>query len=126
RRRRYLQGARDVRARDRQPGLLEPKDDLEVLLLARRRVLVGHPAILGCGSMQVGQGTRVLVTGASRGLGRAIAEAFAWRGCMLGLVARSEDELRSLADELPGDLHKIFIADVANRHQIGTAVEAFG
>jgi short-subunit dehydrogenase len=76
--------------------------------------------------MQVGQGTRVLVTGASRGLGRAIAEAFAWRGCMLGLVARSEPELRELADELPGDLHKILIADVADRHQIGTAVEAFG
>src|SRR2546423_11567618 len=76
--------------------------------------------------MQVGQGTRVLVTGASRGLGRAIAEAFAWRGCMLGLVARSEDELRTLADELPGDLHKILIADVSDRHQIGLAVEAFG
>src|SRR2546423_12245549 len=76
--------------------------------------------------MQVGQGTRVLVTGASRGLGRSLAEAFAWRGATLGLVARSEDELRALADELPGDGHKILIADVSNRHQIGAAVEAFG
>jgi short-subunit dehydrogenase len=76
--------------------------------------------------MQVGDGTRVLITGASRGLGRSLAEAFAWRGCVLGLVARSEDELRALADELPGDEHKILIADVAERHQIAAAIEAFG
>jgi short-subunit dehydrogenase len=71
-------------------------------------------------------GTRILITGASRGLGRAMAEAFAWRGCVLGLVARSEDELRELADELPGDEHKILIADVSDRQQIGAAIEAFG
>lgn len=76
--------------------------------------------------MQVGEGTRVLITGASRGLGRALAEAFAWRGAVLGLVARSEDELRELADELPGDGHKILIADVADKRQIGAAIEAFG
>jgi len=76
--------------------------------------------------MQVGAGTRVLVTGASRGLGRALAEAFAWRGCTLGLVARSEDELSAVADELPGTEHKILIADVSDRRQIGAAVEAFG
>src|SRR5436309_10458625 len=76
--------------------------------------------------MQVGAGTRVLVTGASRGLGRALAEAFAWRGCTLGLVARSEEELSALADELPGTEHKILIADVSDRRQIGAAAEAFG
>src|SRR4051812_43445266 len=76
--------------------------------------------------MQVGQGTRVLITGASRGLGRALAEAFAWRGAVLGLVARSEDELRELVDELPGADHKILIADVADKRQIGSAIEAFG
>jgi short-subunit dehydrogenase len=77
-------------------------------------------------SMDVGAGTRVLVTGASRGLGRAIAEAFAWRGCTLGLVARSEAELAELADELPGNQHKILIADVADERQITAAIEAFG
>lgn len=76
--------------------------------------------------MQVGQGTRVLVTGASRGLGRAIAEAFAWRGAVLGLVARNEGELRSLVDELPEAEHKILIADVSDRGQMAAAVEAFG
>lgn len=76
--------------------------------------------------MEVGQGTRVLITGASRGLGRAMAEAFAWRGAVLGLVARSEEDLRELVDELPGDEHKILIADVSDRRQIAAAIEAFG
>src|SRR5437763_1402256 len=76
--------------------------------------------------MQVGPGTRVVVTGASRGLGRALAEAFAWRGATVGLVARTEDELRELADELPGDSHMILIADVTDRTQIAAAIEAFG
>jgi short-subunit dehydrogenase len=76
--------------------------------------------------MQVGQGTRVLVTGASRGLGRAIAEAFAYRGAVMGLVARSEAELRSLVDELPAADHKILIADVSDRRQMAGCVEAFG
>jgi short-subunit dehydrogenase len=76
--------------------------------------------------MQVGEGTRVLITGASRGLGRALAEAFAWRGAVLGLVARSEDDLRALVDELPGDQHKILIADVGDAAQVAGAVEAFG
>ena len=76
--------------------------------------------------MQVGQGTRVLVTGASRGLGRAIAEAFAWRGAVLGLVARSESDLHAVVDELPPGDHKILIADVADRRQMAACIEAFG
>src|SRR3954452_21324529 len=76
--------------------------------------------------MQVGDGTRVLVTGASRGIGRSVAEAFAYRGATLGLVARSEPELHALVDELPAADHKILIADVSDRAQISAAVEAFG
>ena len=51
--------------------------------------------------MEVRAGTRVLVTGASRGIGRAFCEAFAARGATMGLVSRSEDELRELAAALP-------------------------
>jgi short-subunit dehydrogenase len=76
--------------------------------------------------VQIGPGTRVLVTGASRGLGRSLAEAFAWRGATLGLVARTEPELHTLVDELPGDEHKILIADASDRRQMAAAVEAFG
>jgi 3-oxoacyl-[acyl-carrier protein] reductase len=76
--------------------------------------------------MRVDQRTRVLVTGASRGLGRSLAEAFAWRGATLGLVARTETELHTLVDELPEAEHKILIADVSDRRQMASAVEAFG
>jgi short-subunit dehydrogenase len=76
--------------------------------------------------VEVGAGTRVLITGASRGIGRALAEAFAWRGATLGLVARSEQDLHDLVDELPPADHKILIADVADRAQIGAAIDAFG
>jgi short-subunit dehydrogenase len=76
--------------------------------------------------VEIAAGTRVLVTGASRGLGRSIAEAFAWRGATLGLVARTEAELHTLVDELPGEEHKILIADVSDRRQMTAAVEAFG
>jgi short-subunit dehydrogenase len=76
--------------------------------------------------MRVGQDTRVVVTGASRGIGRSTAEAFAYRGATLGLVARSEDELHRLVDELPAADHKILIADVTDRGQMQRAIEAFG
>jgi 3-oxoacyl-[acyl-carrier protein] reductase len=76
--------------------------------------------------MRLGNGTRVLVTGASRGLGRSIAEQFAWRGAQLGLVARSEGELHTLVDELPDADHKILIADAADRQQMAAVVKAFG
>jgi short-subunit dehydrogenase len=51
---------------------------------------------------------------------------FAARGCTLGLVARSKDELSELADELPGEGHVTFPADVADRAEVAAAVERFG
>jgi short-subunit dehydrogenase len=76
--------------------------------------------------MQVEPGTRVLITGASRGIGEALARAFAARGCVLGLVARSEAELESLARSLPGEGHAALPADVADPGSISAAVERFG
>jgi short-subunit dehydrogenase len=52
----------------------------------------------------------VLVTGGSRGIGAAIADAFEARGCTVGRVSRSGDPA----------------ADVADRDSITRAVEGFG
>ena len=40
--------------------------------------------------MEIERGTRVLITGATRGIGRAVVERLAARGARLGLVARGE------------------------------------
>jgi NAD(P)-dependent dehydrogenase (short-subunit alcohol dehydrogenase family) len=45
---------------------------------------------------------RVVITGASRGLGRLIAHAFSQAGARVTLVARTEVDLKAVADELPG------------------------
>jgi len=76
--------------------------------------------------MELWPGSRVLITGASRGIGRALAEAFAARGCVTGLVARSEEDLRALAGRLPGEGHQVLPADVGESGQIADAVARFG
>jgi NAD(P)-dependent dehydrogenase (short-subunit alcohol dehydrogenase family) len=46
------------------------------------------------------RGKRVLITGASKGIGAAAAEAFAEEGCHLHLAARSGELLKALAERL--------------------------
>src|SRR4051794_9361703 len=46
------------------------------------------------------RGKRVLITGASKGIGAAAAEAFAEEGCDLRLAARNGEQLKALADRL--------------------------
>jgi short-subunit dehydrogenase len=47
-------------------------------------------------------GRRILITGASSGIGKALAQQLAPRGAKLVLAARSKDKLKALADSLPG------------------------
>jgi NAD(P)-dependent dehydrogenase (short-subunit alcohol dehydrogenase family) len=47
-------------------------------------------------------GKRVVITGASRGLGRLLAIALSRGGARVALVARTEADLKAVADELPG------------------------
>ncbi|MBI1251108.1 MAG: SDR family oxidoreductase [Alphaproteobacteria bacterium] len=46
------------------------------------------------------KGKSALVTGATRGIGRAIAERLAQEGCNIALCARTQDSVRSAADEV--------------------------
>jgi len=47
-------------------------------------------------------GKRVVITGASRGLGSLLAHAFSHAGASVALVARTEKDLKAVAGALPG------------------------
>jgi NAD(P)-dependent dehydrogenase (short-subunit alcohol dehydrogenase family) len=47
-------------------------------------------------------GKRVVLTGASRGLGAVLAHAFSDAGALVALVARTERDLKAIAGALPG------------------------
>lgn len=48
-------------------------------------------------------GRRIIVTGASRGLGRSMAERFSEEGARVTLTARGEEQLQAVAADLPGE-----------------------
>lgn len=58
-------------------------------------------------------GRTALLTGATGGLGRAIARSLAGRGATLLLSARKPEALEELAKELPGEGHRALPADLA-------------
>lgn len=71
--------------------------------------------------------SHIIVTGASSGIGRACAEAFAELGTNLSLWARREDRLNSLADSLKknhGVSVHTAVVDVRDPAQVRSAVEA--
>jgi NAD(P)-dependent dehydrogenase (short-subunit alcohol dehydrogenase family) len=72
------------------------------------------------------RGKRVLITGASKGIGAAAAEAFAEEGCHLRLAARSNDALQALADRLRST-HQIdataHVADLRKPEDVQKLVE---
>jgi short-subunit dehydrogenase len=66
------------------------------------------------------RGKRVLITGASRGIGESLTHAFAGVGAVVALVARSENAIQTLAAELGGTAHP---ADLANPTQVATLIQ---
>ena len=71
------------------------------------------------------RGKTALVTGATGGLGRAIALGLARRGATLVLSSRKPDELAALEASLPGSGHRVAPADLAGEGAaIGLVAEA--
>ncbi|MEH6436289.1 SDR family oxidoreductase [Massilia sp. DD77] len=73
-----------------------------------------------------GQAHRVFITGASSGIGAALAREYAARGAVLGLVARRGELLAELAASLPGaGQHRIYPLDVCDHAALAGAAGDF-
>lgn len=68
-------------------------------------------------------GRRVLITGASKGIGAAAARVFAEAGAKVGLLARSEREIAALAAEI-GPTARALPCDIASWRAVEGAVAA--
>jgi NAD(P)-dependent dehydrogenase (short-subunit alcohol dehydrogenase family) len=76
--------------------------------------------------VRIEPGTRAVVTGASRGIGRALSIELARRGARLGLMARGKQALDELAAELPPSPdgpHEAAVADVSKRGETVRAID---
>ena len=72
------------------------------------------------------EGATVLVTGASRGIGREVAVAVGGRGARVGLVARSGEQLVAVGEavEQLGGRAVVAVADLTDRDQLHRAFES--
>src|SRR5215472_5393528 len=80
----------------------------------------------GRGTMDLGlQGKHAIVTGSSRGIGKAIAREFAREGADVAIVARTKADLEATARELAATTNRRIIplaADVASKEQVDRMV----
>ena len=65
------------------------------------------------------------VTGASRGIGKAIAERFAEEGAKVALISENNEDLNQTADEFQALGYEVLpiLADVSDANQVEKAVE---
>ena len=77
--------------------------------------------------MQHLTGKTAIITGASKGIGKACAEVFATHGAQLTLIARSKDKLDDLINTLPNpDLHQAFSVDLLDDDLAATLEQTLG
>ncbi|QOY96523.1 SDR family oxidoreductase [Massilia sp. UMI-21] len=73
-----------------------------------------------------GRADRVFITGASSGIGAALAREYAARGACLGLLARRQSLLEELVAGLPHpERHRIYAVDVLERDALAAAAADF-
>ncbi|MCY4622004.1 MAG: SDR family NAD(P)-dependent oxidoreductase [bacterium] len=65
----------------------------------------------------------VAVTGASRGIGQGIAQAFAAEGARVAALARTADDLARTVEMLEGDAHLAVTCDVTDPEQAVSALD---
>ena len=71
-------------------------------------------------------GRRVFITGASSGIGAALAVEYASQGAVLGLLGRRGDALDSLIASLPDSKkHRVYVVDVRDHDAIAAAARDF-
>lgn len=70
-------------------------------------------------------GKKAIITGAGKGIGRAIAIALAKEGVHLGLIARTAKDLQKVAAEVESDLINVSIAtaDISSNEEVTEAID---